>query len=138
MGDLKKMFDPRTVAFIGPLDEEGGTGRRVLDNLIRNAVEAMPSRGDLTVVLTRSDEIIEINITDTGVGIPKEIMDNLFRPFYTTKPRGTGLGLAVCRQAVEAHGGTITVTSEPGKGSTFTIRIPRRVEPTPALSTTRM
>ena len=112
--------------------------RRALDNLIKNAVEAMPSRGDLTVSLTRSDEIIEIDITDTGVGIPKEIMDNLFRPFYTTKPRGTGLGLAVCRQAVEAHGGTITVTSEPGKGSTFTIRIPRRAEPTPATSTTRI
>jgi PAS domain S-box-containing protein len=98
--------------------------RRALDNLIKNAVEAMPRGGDLTVAVKKEGETVQIDVADTGVGIPKEVMESLFRPFFTTKPRGTGLGLAVCRQAVEAHGGTITLTSEPNKGTTFTIRLP--------------
>jgi signal transduction histidine kinase len=98
--------------------------RRALDNLIKNAVEAMPRGGDLTVTVKKEGETVVIDVADTGVGIPKEVMESLFRPFFTTKPRGTGLGLAVCRQAVEAHGGTITLASEPGKGTTFTMRLP--------------
>jgi PAS domain S-box-containing protein len=98
--------------------------RRAMDNLIKNAVEAMPRGGDLTVTVKKEGETVVIDVADTGVGIPPEVMESLFRPFFTTKPRGTGLGLAVCRQAVEAHGGTITLSSEQGKGTTFTIRLP--------------
>jgi len=98
--------------------------RRALDNLIKNAVEAMPRGGDLTIAVKKEGETVQIDVADTGVGIPKDVMESLFRPFFTTKPRGTGLGLAVCRQAVEAHGGTITLTSEQSKGTTFTIRLP--------------
>ncbi len=98
--------------------------RRAVDNLVKNAVEAMPRGGALTVSVRRSGELLEIGVADEGVGISPEVMENLFRPFYTTKPRGTGLGLAVCKQAVEAHGGSITVASEEGVGSTFTIRLP--------------
>lgn len=98
--------------------------RRAVDNLVKNAVEAMPRGGTLTVSIRKEGEVLEIAVTDTGIGISPESQENLFRPFYTTKPRGTGLGLAVCKQAVEAHGGSIAVASREGAGSTFTIRLP--------------
>jgi len=100
--------------------------RRVLDNLIRNAVEAMSQGGVLTVKAERIDGKILIRISDTGVGIPDEEMPNLFKPFHTTKPQGLGLGLAYCKQAVEAHEGTITVESKMGEGTTFTVTIPAK------------
>lgn len=100
--------------------------RRVLDNLIRNAVEAMPQGGVLTFTAERIDGKILIRISDTGIGIPDEEMPNLFKPFHTTKPQGLGLGLAYCKQAVEAHEGTITVESKVGEGTTFTVTIPAK------------
>ena len=98
--------------------------RRVLDNLIRNAFEAMPDGGKLTVETKREADHFIIKITDTGVGIPEENFQNLFKPFYTTKSKGLGLGLAYSMKAVESHNGTIVVESQVGKGTTFTIKIP--------------
>jgi PAS domain S-box-containing protein len=100
--------------------------RRVLDNLIRNAFEAMPDGGKLTVETKRDVDHFVIKITDTGVGIPEENFQNLFKPFYTTKSKGLGLGLAYSMKAVESHNGTIAVESQVGKGTSFTIRIPLR------------
>ncbi|MBS7638002.1 HAMP domain-containing protein [Candidatus Bathyarchaeota archaeon] len=99
--------------------------RRVLDNLLKNSIEAMPNGGDLTVSADASGDEVIIRISDTGRGIPEEALDNLFKPFSTTKPGGLGLGLAYCKRTVEAHGGRITVDSRPGEGTTFTITIPR-------------
>jgi len=98
--------------------------RRVLDNLIRNAVEAMLQGGSLTLSAEKRKDHIVIKVRDTGKGIPKEILPNLFKPFHTTKPKGTGLGLAYCKRAVEAHGGTITAESREGEGTTFIITLP--------------
>jgi two-component system sensor histidine kinase AtoS len=107
-----------------PLDP--GKMRRVLDNLIQNAVEAMPEGGTLSIEGGLDKGHLSLKVTDTGTGIPEEEMQSLFTPFHTTKPKGMGLGLAYCRRAVEAHGGTITAQSQEGRGTTFTIKIPAR------------
>jgi len=98
--------------------------RRVLDNLIGNAVDAMPQGGTLTLSARAKDETVVIEVSDTGVGIPEEEMGNLFKPFYTTKSKGMGLGLAYIKRAVEAHGGTVNAESKVGEGTIFTIIIP--------------
>jgi signal transduction histidine kinase len=97
--------------------------KRVLINLVANALHAMPDGGRLTITASKKAKAVVIRVEDTGVGIPKKGIDNLFKPFPTTKPGGTGLGLVICKRLVEAHGGTITVKSKVGKGSTFTIKI---------------
>jgi signal transduction histidine kinase len=102
--------------------------RRVLDNLIGNAVDAMPKGGKLTVVAMKEDGGFRITVSDTGVGIPEEEMSNLFKLFYTTKSDGMGLGLTFCKRVVEAHGGTITVESEVDEGTTFTIKMPLKLK----------
>jgi len=100
--------------------------RRVFDNLIKNAVEAMPNGGRLGVSLYKKNDAAVIRISDTGVGIPEEIQRDLFKPMITTKLSGTGLGLAICKQVVEAHGGEISFTSKVGEGTTFTVMLPLR------------
>lgn len=103
------------------------TGRfaRVLMNLIKNSVEAMPKGGVLTVALLEDKQHVIFKISDTGSGIPAEILPRLFEPFVTHgKKKGTGLGLAIAKTVVTAHGGTIGVQSEPGVGTTFEIRLP--------------
>ncbi len=103
--------------------------RRVFDNLIRNAVEAMPEGGRLTIETRSGADSFTIRIADTGVGIPEDLVPNLFKPFYTTKSKGLGLGLAYSLKAVEAHGGRIEVESQVGKGTTFKIVMPLRPSP---------
>jgi len=98
--------------------------KRVLTNLLMNALQAMPDGGRLTIRASTTEEAASIGIRDTGVGIPEENLPKLFQPLFTTRARGTGLGLAVCRRLVEAQGGTITVESQVGMGSTFTVQIP--------------
>jgi len=98
--------------------------KRVLINLITNALQAMPDGGRLTVGASRAGEVASISIQDTGVGIPEENLLKLFQPLFTTKAKGQGFGLAACIRIVEAHGGTIAVESEVGRGSTFTVKIP--------------
>ena len=96
--------------------------RRVLENLLLNAVEAMPGGGVVKVEVRRDNGVV-ISVSDTGVGITEEARESIFTPLYTTKAKGVGLGLSFCKRAVEAHGGSISFTSELGYGTTFTIRI---------------
>jgi PAS domain S-box-containing protein len=100
--------------------------RRVFENLVRNALDAMPNGGRLTVETKAEGDYFTVLVTDTGVGIPKENFPNLFKSFFTTKSNGLGLGLAYTQKAVEAHGGTVEVESEVGKGTTFKVRLPNR------------
>ncbi len=102
--------------------------KQVFLNLILNAVEAMNGKGTLRVetMYNETDHAIEIVIADTGKGIDNEHIENLFHPFFTTKPKGTGLGLAISKRLIEEHGGTISVQSMPGRGTTFTIKLPVR------------
>jgi len=106
-----------------PLD--GELFEKVLLNLILNAEDAMPDGGQLTIQARQNEPgWIELNLIDTGTGMPPELAARIFQPFVTTKPGGTGLGLATARKIVLAHGGTITVQSEPDHGTQFTIRLP--------------
>jgi PAS domain S-box-containing protein len=98
---------------------------QVMTNLFINAVQAMSAEGTLTVTTsTIASGGIRVQVRDTGPGMSPTQLTQIFEPFYTTKTRGTGLGLPICRRVVEAHGGTISVESEPGKGAEFTISIP--------------
>jgi PAS domain S-box-containing protein len=101
--------------------------KRVFANLIKNAVDAMPNGGKLTITSKESDGNVEITFTDTGTGMTKEVMEKIWTPFFTTKAKGMGLGLPICRRIIEAHGGSISVESTFGKGTTFTVTIP--IEP---------
>jgi signal transduction histidine kinase len=98
--------------------------QRVFVNLVGNAIDAMQKGGELTIKSAESNGILEVKFIDTGEGIRDQVMQNLWKPLKTTKPRGIGLGLAICKRIVEAHQGTIHVESTPRKGSTFTIRLP--------------
>ena len=88
--------------------------------------DAMPDLGTITIRVTREASHVQIDVRDTGTGMSPEVLNQLFQPFFTTKPvgRGTGLGLATSKILVERANGTISVASEVGKGTTFTIRLP--------------
>jgi PAS domain S-box-containing protein len=98
--------------------------KRVFVNMIRNAADAMPNGGKLTIKSKESGDDVEIAFSDNGVGIPKEIVEKLFTPLFTTKAKGMGLGLAICKRIVEAHGGHIRVESTVNEGTTFTVIVP--------------
>jgi len=102
--------------------------RRVFINIILNAVQVMPEGGKLTIQTSKYDNSVKITFEDTGVGIPEENLPKLFTPLFSTKAKGVGLGLTICKQIVEDHGGNITVKSKVGKGSTFTVKLPIRVK----------
>jgi signal transduction histidine kinase len=98
--------------------------KRVMSNLLLNAIQAMPDGGKITIASTRKDDQIKIDIKDTGVGIAESIKAKIFTPLFTTKSKGQGFGLAVCKKLIEAQNGTIIFESKQGKGSTFTIQFP--------------
>lgn len=99
--------------------------RQVLLNLVLNAQQAMPHGGRLELRCEASGESIRIEVNDTGPGIPEEIRNKLFQPFFSTKKEGTGLGLSICRRLVEQMNGRMEFTTEPGKGTTFVVHLPR-------------
>lgn len=99
--------------------------RRVLVNLIQNALEAMPQGGSLTLRGRQTDTQMQLQVSDTGIGMPAANCLLIFEPLYTTKPTGTGLGLYLVQEIVTAHGGEIAVQSAVGRGTTFTITLPR-------------
>jgi len=98
--------------------------RRVLVNLILDVVQAMSNGGKLTITVGRTEESVALTVQDIGTWISHENLGKIFNPFFTTKAKGQGLGLAVCKRLVEAQGGVISVRSELGKESAFTILLP--------------
>ena len=100
--------------------------KRIIDNLVNNAIQAMPNGGKLIIRASeQEDGMATIVVQDTGVGIPDKDKSNLFKPLFTTKAKGQGLGLAVVKRFVEALQGTIAFESQEGKGTTFIIRLPK-------------
>lgn len=99
---------------------------RIMNNLVTNALQAMPKGGKLTISAYKDAKNILITVEDTGVGIPEKIKEKLFTPMFTTKSKGQGFGLAVIKRMTESLGGTVSFESEEGKGTTFIIRLPQR------------
>ncbi|MCD6506689.1 hypothetical protein J7M22_08700 [Candidatus Poribacteria bacterium] len=97
---------------------------RALMNVLKNSIEAMPDGGRLIVSTKLKGDMAVINISDSGAGIDRSEWDKIFLPFYSTKKNGTGLGLPLADQIIREHGGSISLTSAPGKGTTFTISLP--------------
>ena len=98
--------------------------RQVLINLLENALDASPPGEEVTLKAQSNDQNLIIEVSDHGKGIPLENLDRIFIPFFTTKPKGTGLGLAVSRRIVEEHGGELSVQSTPKESTTFSLKIP--------------
>jgi signal transduction histidine kinase len=101
--------------------------RRVFVNIIKNAVDAMPNGGRLTITSREMKDCVVISFSDTGIGMSREVASKIWTPLFTTKAKGMGFGLPICKRIVEGHGGKITVESISGKGSTFTMTLP--IEP---------
>jgi signal transduction histidine kinase len=105
-----------------PID--GTQMQQVLVNLVKNAMQAMTRGGTLTLQTGETPENVWVSVTDTGGGIPEEQVSRIFEPFYTTKKKGTGLGLMIVQRIVRAHEGRIELESHVGRGTTFRIWLP--------------
>ena len=114
-------------AGLGEIKADAGQIEQIIMNLVVNARDAMPKGGTLTVETLSKNEKIIIKVKDTGIGIPEEIRDKIFDAFFTTKHtvKGVGLGLSVCYGIIKDHGGDIRLKSKTGKGSTFSIILPK-------------
>ncbi len=111
-----------------PMIVEHDTGQihQMLLNLMLNAIQAIDGTGEVNVDVVQRDGIATVSVRDTGKGIKPEHLPNIFRPFYTTKGHGTGLGLSLAKRIVEDHGGKITVASQVGEGTTFEVALPMK------------
>ena len=110
-------------------DVDGHLIKQALLNLLINAVDAMPSGGELLVRLTPQERSAVIEVIDTGEGIPPQLQERVFEIYFTTKKGGSGIGLPMTRRLIREHGGTIRLESEPGKGTRFIINLPQICEP---------
>jgi len=115
---------------LAPVPADAGQIQVALGNLIRNARDAMPEGGCLSLKVRADDAAVAISIADTGTGIPASELGRVTEALYTTKARGMGLGLALTRAIIESHAGELRVVSEPGRGTTFTVTLPRVAAPT--------
>jgi signal transduction histidine kinase len=113
-----------TAADLPPVSLDVELFEQALLNLMLNAEQAMPDGGTLELLGRRDGDAVCLDVIDTGHGMTPDVLAKLFRPFHTTKQHGNGLGLPTARKVVLAHGGTIDVQSEPGRGTKFTIRLP--------------
>ncbi len=132
---LDKELEPRQIDVVFDLNYRGtarfdeGKMRRVFYNIARNAAEAMPEGGTFSIAINRDEKNIIFNFSDTGTGVPDEIRNRLFESFSTAgKKGGTGLGLAVVKKIIDEHHGSITFSSEPNQGTTFTVKLPLPTE----------
>jgi signal transduction histidine kinase len=112
----------------GDVFVDAGQIRQALDNIVRNAIEATPDGGHVRMKARRHSAGYEIEVADSGHGIESEDLPRLFDLYFTTKPEGTGVGLAVTQQIITAHGGTIEVESRSGHGTRMTVKLPRAIE----------
>ena len=120
---------------LAPLD--AAQMKQVLVNLIKNAMQAMTRGGVLTLQTGSAGDWVWVDVSDTGGGIPQDKINHIFEPFYTTKKKGTGLGLMIVQRIVRQHGGTIELKNDPGHGTTFRILLPMHERQPKLLSATQ-
>jgi signal transduction histidine kinase len=124
------------LAAVPPLSARAGELEQVLVNLVDNALRAVSDEGHLRIRLALEGETICLAVADNGVGMSEEVRRQACEPFFTTRPagQGTGLGLAIVASIVHGHGGSLTIESEPGKGTEITLRLPTSgaTEPAPS------
>jgi signal transduction histidine kinase len=111
-------------AHLSLVEHDTGQIHQVLLNLVLNAIQALDGPGTVSVTIDDRDGMADIEVKDTGPGIPPETLPNIFRPFFTTKGHGTGLGLSLAKRIVEDHGGQLEVSSRLGQGCTFSVILP--------------
>lgn len=127
---LSQLEKPKNVIFVTELghipqiEADEDMLKRVFLNLALNGIQAMENGGTLRVSTSAAEEFVEVSFRDTGIGIPEQNLEKLFKPLFSTKSKGIGLGLAICRRLIEQHGGSIKVKSEMQKGATFTVKLP--------------
>ncbi len=127
---LSKIDVPKKVKIIDSTDNtpevliDGDQMTRAFQNLITNAIEAMPKGGRLEIKSEKTGDCIKISFRDTGVGIPEKNLSKLFTPLFTTKAKGVGMGLAICKRIINTHGGSIKIKSKEGEGTLVTVTIP--------------
>jgi len=109
---------------VSPLFVDPGQIQRVFSNLIKNAFEAMPNGGELKITSRKTGKDVAVAFSDSGTGITEGDLKKLWTPFFTTKAKGMGVGLSICKKIIESHGGKIKVESTLGKGTTFTVFLP--------------
>lgn len=109
---------------IPKINADSGKLRQVFLNVILNSVQSMPEGGKVSLKTERSNQYVKIIVKDTGSGIPGEIKDKLFEPFFTTRKEGLGLGLSITKRIIDNHNGSIEIDSEVGKGTTVSIKLP--------------
>jgi signal transduction histidine kinase len=119
---ISEYLDPK----LPILEADPGQMKQVLLNLIKNSLEAVDSGGEITLKTGADGQYVWFSVADTGCGMPPEVLEKIFNPFFTTKEKGTGLGLAVIHKIILDHHGTVGVESEPDKGTTFHVRLPRK------------
>ena len=124
-GRAKIICDLQLDPHLEPVAADAELLHRAISNLVLNAMDAMPQGGTLTLRTRDEDGKVLIEVADTGSGMTPEECAQIFTPYYTSKPHGTGLGLAIVQSVVSDHGGRVRVHSEPGKGTTFAIELPR-------------
>lgn len=128
-GHAKVSCDLQLDTHLEPVAADAELLHRVISNLVLNAMDAMPQGGALTLRTRNEDDKVLIEVADAGSGLTPEECERIFTPYYTSKQHGTGLGLAIVQSVVSDHGGSIRVHSEPGRGTTFVIQLPRRLDP---------
>ncbi|HDP24867.1 MAG TPA: PAS domain S-box protein [Deltaproteobacteria bacterium] len=134
---VETSYDPQGDTIVA----DGVQIRQLMENIIENAIDAMPEGGTLTITTTAIEQYtftrhkdsspvdaVEIRVRDTGLGLSQEDLKKLFQPFFTKKTKGTGLGLALVQKVVAIHGGEVTAVSEEGRGAEFIVRLPRVLE----------
>jgi signal transduction histidine kinase len=124
-------YDPNRVTIFTEIDPDlriladGDKIRQVLMNILVNAVQSIEDRGEIRLTASADDNVVHLSVRDTGCGMEDDALKQVFSPFFTTKEKGTGLGMAVSQKIVEGHGGVLSAHSTPGKGTRFAIQLPR-------------
>ena len=124
-------YDPNSITIFTEIDPDirvladGDKIRQVLMNILVNAVQSIESKGEIRIGAQADENIVHLSVQDSGSGMDEDSLKQIFSPFFTTKEKGTGLGMAVSQKIVEGHGGIIAAHSEPGEGTRIAIQLPR-------------